>query len=568
MQKAVALSAGFKAADDAFGEKSAIQWDMIQLNDQQWKISKFNFIKLALRDTLRTFILEEHPQAQVWKTGVKTDVETETQYTAPQSQNSSEVEKAPGQSSNDEMRGLLEEKRQILQNNLDQIEMQYEAGQVGPGEVGQAKIDLLQVESQLAQTPPQRIEILQEIVNLYKEQEQTIQLQLDYGRGGPTEMNAAILRRLEAEKALLEAKQGNSQQTSEQPGDPLTRKVKTVTFQKNLHLADALHILSEMYKVNIIPSAQTANQRMLITVTNLYDVTFEDILKALCGNTHKYIIKDNFIYVYTNEEYDALHPDVKTDVRSAANESVLSLEMESFANLRRFMLACLIYAQEHDMVLPPDVNALKPYLDNEVYEWAHTNLVYLNKGKLSALRNVAYEVLAYDRHLLETVVEKGRPRTNVGFADGHVEMKVTPAQMENEFGVAPNLSVGPIDIAPAGFELRFDEKRLTFDLVVSIQNQNDAVIPKFKIRYYRGDPNDNLDETGHPHSGWHEAGPIEPGNTWNESTRDFYLPDGDYTFTVILDYDNTVPETNEANNQATLDVTIKEGRIVETSEGN
>jgi hypothetical protein len=70
-----------------------------------------------------------------------------------------------------------------------------------------------------------------------------------------------------------------------------------------MHLLDALQMLSKMYKVNIIPSYKVANGSTLISVTNLYDVTFEDILQAICGTTHTYEITDKFVYVYTNEEY-------------------------------------------------------------------------------------------------------------------------------------------------------------------------------------------------------------------------------------------------------------------------
>ena len=118
-----------------------------------------------------------------------------------------------------------------------------------------------------------------------------------------------------------------------------------------------------------------------------------------------------------------------------------------------------------------------------------------------------------------------------------------------------------VDIAPADFKLRYDDKRKTYNLHVLIENQSDIPLPNHRIRYYRGDPKDDLDETGNPHSGWHEAGPINPGDRWGERTRDFFLPDGDYTFTVVLDYNNAIPETNETNNTATLNVKIQNGQI-------
>ncbi len=120
-----------------------------------------------------------------------------------------------------------------------------------------------------------------------------------------------------------------------------------------------------------------------------------------------------------------------------------------------------------------------------------------------------------------------------------------------------------VDITPADFDIRLDEKRGLCNLVVSIQNQSNVNIPKLKLRFYRSDPANNLNETGSAHSGWHEAGPIEPGKSWNECTRDFHLPDGQYEFHVILDYDENVPEVNENNNQAVLKVKMSNGQIVE-----
>ena len=122
-----------------------------------------------------------------------------------------------------------------------------------------------------------------------------------------------------------------------------------------------------------------------------------------------------------------------------------------------------------------------------------------------------------------------------------------------------------VDIRPADFDIRLDDKRRTCNLVVSIQNKKNVNIPKFKLRFYRGNPENNLDEAGNVHTGWHEAGPIEPGKSWNERTRDFHLADGQYEFHAVLDYDDNVPEVDENNNQAVLKVTIKNGRIIEKS---
>ncbi len=577
----------------------------------------------------------------------------------------------------DPERDILWQRYEILRRKLIETERQYESGVVGVDQVHQAKIDLFRVGSELVETPAERIDFLEHILSLYQEQIKTAELRLASGRGAASDVDDIKLLLLEVQQQIVQAEESLKQDSAVTDASrPFHSKerVQNMTFDEGLLLVDALRMISEMYKVNIIPSeAILKDPYLYVPVTNLYDVTFEEILRAVCGTAHTYAERDGLIFVYTNAEYAentkpemrdkidfeitrqdfregdsieivevsgssetlevgqtytvkgrytlasedaaALHvyatngetrseqgPAVQrgsgefvrtftflepgdlhlsfypaeggssfgnlyfTQKQTATKESTLSSQVESANNLRTFVLACLAYAHDHDMILPPEMNVLKPYLDNETYAWAHANLVYLDKGKLSALRNVAYEVLAYDRHLLDTVFEKDHPRTNVGFVDGHVEMKVTPEQLENEFGVTLNRPVGPVDIAPADFKLHYDDKRGTYSLVVSIQNTGDVTLPQHRVRYYRGDPAEGLDETGNPHSGWHNAGPIEPGKTWNERTRAFNLPDGDYTFTVMLDYDKAVKETDESNNQKTINVKIQNGKIVESTE--
>ncbi|MBN1868000.1 hypothetical protein JW916_11995 [Candidatus Sumerlaeota bacterium] len=98
-------------------------------------------------------------------------------------------------------------------------------------------------------------------------------------------------------------------------------------------------------------------------------------------------------------------------------------------------------------------------------------------------------------------------------------------------------------------------------------NDGDSPTPKFLLQFYRVDPEDreNLtrDEQGRPISGSHFAGPIQPGDRWNEVTGPFPLQDGDYEFAVVLDPENTVSERDETNNRAEMKVRIRKGQIVE-----
>ncbi|MBL7214457.1 MAG: hypothetical protein ISS71_02130 [Phycisphaerae bacterium] len=79
------------------------------------------------------------------------------------------------------------------------------------------------------------------------------------------------------------------------------QSIQTISFKKDMPIKDALRMLAQMYQKNIVPSAAVDG---IVTVTNLYDVTFEEALQAILG-THKYEIKGSFIKVYTNEEFMA-----------------------------------------------------------------------------------------------------------------------------------------------------------------------------------------------------------------------------------------------------------------------
>jgi type II secretory pathway component GspD/PulD (secretin) len=81
----------------------------------------------------------------------------------------------------------------------------------------------------------------------------------------------------------------------------LGQSIQTISFKKDMPIKDALRMLAQMYERNIVPSAGVDG---IVTVTNLYDVTFEEAMQAILG-THKYEVKDNFIKVYTNEEFMA-----------------------------------------------------------------------------------------------------------------------------------------------------------------------------------------------------------------------------------------------------------------------
>ena len=85
-----------------------------------------------------------------------------------------------------------------------------------------------------------------------------------------------------------------------------TAKIQSISFKKDWAIRDALQFLAARYQKNIVPSTKVDG---LITVTSLYDVTFEEALESILGYGFKYEQQGNFIKVYTADEYKQIKED-------------------------------------------------------------------------------------------------------------------------------------------------------------------------------------------------------------------------------------------------------------------
>ena len=83
-------------------------------------------------------------------------------------------------------------------------------------------------------------------------------------------------------------------------------KIKSISFKKDMRIQEALQFLAARYQKNIVPSSKVDG---MITVTSLYDVTFEQALNAILGTNFKYEQEGNFINVYTADELKKLKED-------------------------------------------------------------------------------------------------------------------------------------------------------------------------------------------------------------------------------------------------------------------
>jgi bla regulator protein BlaR1 len=127
--------------------------------------------------------------------------------------------------------------------------------------------------------------------------------------------------------------------------------------------------------------------------------------------------------------------------------------------------------------------------------------------------------------------------------------------VDNHLTVMVKESAG-IDVGVEDFNIMPYPEGGLYTVTVSIRNRGRAESPKFGVNFYRGDPNNVKPMT-------HGAGPIKPGDVWKEGSMPFALKEGTNEIVVLLDPDNTIGEPNRTNNEASMTVIVKDGKIVE-----
>ena len=82
--------------------------------------------------------------------------------------------------------------------------------------------------------------------------------------------------------------------------------IKFIAFQKESTIRDGLRLLAALCKKNIVPSPQVTGE---LTVSRLYNVTFEQALDAVLGHGFKYQQDGDFVRVYSADEYKKIKED-------------------------------------------------------------------------------------------------------------------------------------------------------------------------------------------------------------------------------------------------------------------
>jgi type IV pilus assembly protein PilQ len=82
--------------------------------------------------------------------------------------------------------------------------------------------------------------------------------------------------------------------------------IKFIAFQKDSNIRDGLRLLAVLCKKNIVPSSRVDGP---LTISRLYNVTFEEALKSILGYGFRYEQEGDFIKVYTAEEFKQIKED-------------------------------------------------------------------------------------------------------------------------------------------------------------------------------------------------------------------------------------------------------------------
>lgn len=82
--------------------------------------------------------------------------------------------------------------------------------------------------------------------------------------------------------------------------------IKFIAFQKESNIRDGLRLLAALCRKNIIPSAGVDGP---LTISRLYNVTFEEALNAVLGYGFRFEQDGDFVRVYTADEYRKIKDD-------------------------------------------------------------------------------------------------------------------------------------------------------------------------------------------------------------------------------------------------------------------
>jgi type IV pilus assembly protein PilQ len=101
---------------------------------------------------------------------------------------------------------------------------------------------------------------------------------------------------------VVNAAQESSDNSSQDTGKKIAavEETQSFAFAENTQIADALDILAERYKKNIVFPPTIEGQ---LSCKKLFDVTFDEALEAILGTNFRYEQKDNLVKVYDAQKH-------------------------------------------------------------------------------------------------------------------------------------------------------------------------------------------------------------------------------------------------------------------------
>ena len=170
-----------------------------------------------------------------------------------------------------------------------------------------------------------------------------------------------------------------------------------------------------------------------------------------------------------------------------------------------------------------------------------------SEAKVHVFRRTFTLLKEGDLHLSFYPADGGKSFGGVYFAQRGAEARAEAVQ---------KTGAGIVDVAVEDFNILPYPEGGLYTMTVSIRNKGEGTSPKFRVYFYKNDA-----DRKNPMK--HEAGPIKPGEVWKEGSMPFALKEGTNELAVVLDPDNTIGESDRTNNEASMTVVVKDGKIVE-----
>ena len=170
--------------------------------------------------------------------------------------------------------------------------------------------------------------------------------------------------------------------------------------------------------------------------------------------------------------------------------------------------------------------------------------VYATNGQVESEQgpNVAKGQGHYER--MFTLTEAGMPHVNYYPAGGGSGFGGTYFRERAKRADDPDAKID-LAITDASFSMRLGEDSNQMGMNITIANKGNVVAPEIDVYFYRGEP-------GQGRAFTHRAGPIRPGEVWNETTGTRHEWGDPATFSAVIDPGNKLPETDETNNTIIL----------------